>query len=125
MQKLFSMFPAGAPGMGLLFLRLAMGLQMLVYSGCCEASRMPVWLATVILVWTGLICLAVVTPVLAVLWILFACVLVFMGNLALIPAATSILSALALALLGPGAYSVDARLFGRRVIVLPDGLYSE
>ena len=30
----------------------------------------------------------------------------------------SIVNAAALALLGPGAYSVDARLFGRRVIVV-------
>jgi hypothetical protein len=27
--------------------------------------------------------------------------------------------AIALALLGPGAYSIDARIFGRRVIILP------
>jgi uncharacterized membrane protein YphA (DoxX/SURF4 family) len=29
------------------------------------------------------------------------------------------LRAFALALLGPGAYSLDARLFGRRVLILP------
>ena len=29
------------------------------------------------------------------------------------------LNALALALLGPGAYSLDARRFGRRLVVLP------
>jgi len=28
---------------------------------------------------------------------------------------------LILVLLGPGAYSVDARLFGRREIIIPDG----
>jgi hypothetical protein len=31
-----------------------------------------------------------------------------------------ILNALALALLGPGAFSLDARIFGRRLLVLPD-----
>jgi hypothetical protein len=31
-----------------------------------------------------------------------------------------LVNAVALSLLGPGAYSVDARLFGRRVIVLSD-----
>ncbi|MFZ6719786.1 hypothetical protein [Undibacterium sp. Ji49W] len=120
MQKLFSMFPAGAPGIGLLLLRMAMGLQMLVYSGCCEASRMPAWLATLVLVWMGLILLGVLTPAMVVLWIPFAGFLVLAGNLALMPAVTSGFSALALALLGPGTYSVDARLFGRRVIRLPD-----
>jgi hypothetical protein len=33
--------------------------------------------------------------------------------------ASVVLNAGALALLGPGAYSVDARLFGRRVVVVP------
>ncbi len=31
-----------------------------------------------------------------------------------------VINSMALSLLGPGAYSVDARLFGRRVIVLSD-----
>jgi hypothetical protein len=33
--------------------------------------------------------------------------------------AIALLDALALALLGPGAYSIDAYRFGRRVVVLP------
>jgi uncharacterized membrane protein YphA (DoxX/SURF4 family) len=32
--------------------------------------------------------------------------------------------AIALALLGPGAYSLDARIFGRRVIKLPPGKHT-
>jgi hypothetical protein len=35
----------------------------------------------------------------------------------------SIAVGIALAMLGPGAYSLDARIFGRRVIVFPRGSY--
>ena len=33
--------------------------------------------------------------------------------------AFAVLDALALVLIGPGAYSIDARRFGRRLVVLP------
>jgi hypothetical protein len=32
---------------------------------------------------------------------------------------TAMLQAIAVSLLGPGSYSIDARLFGHRVVVLP------
>lgn len=35
------------------------------------------------------------------------------------PCLVTILVTLALAMLGPGAYSIDARRFGRRILVLP------
>ncbi|HJZ66205.1 MAG TPA: hypothetical protein VKD70_17905 [Candidatus Acidoferrum sp.] len=41
------------------------------------------------------------------------------SNSVIIVVATAILESIALALLGPGAYSLDAKLFGRRVMVVP------
>ena len=40
-----------------------------------------------------------------------------MKGLAFVPLTSSILVAAALGLLGPGAYSLDARMFGRRLVV--------
>jgi hypothetical protein len=42
-----------------------------------------------------------------------------LGNHDMAVHAVAILDALALALLGPGAYSVDAYRFGRRIVVPP------
>jgi uncharacterized membrane protein YphA (DoxX/SURF4 family) len=65
-----------------------------------------------------LLCIGFMTPVVAVI----ACVFELMtllsaahGDIRFI--VLSSLTAAAIALLGPGAYSLDARLFGRRVIV--------
>ena len=41
------------------------------------------------------------------------------AHLDIFAALNSVLMPLALALLGPGAYSIDARLFGRQEIVIP------
>ena len=38
---------------------------------------------------------------------------------------TTVIDAAALALIGPGAYSLDARLFGRRVTVIAPGKKTE
>ncbi|MEJ1965667.1 MAG: hypothetical protein WDO56_30590 [Gammaproteobacteria bacterium] len=86
----FSSFPAGSPSAGLLLLRFAVATVLLL-----EASGH-----------TALIVIAA-----AIIAISLA---VGSGTSALLVAA--ICQSLALALTGPGAYSLDARLFGRRLI---------
>ncbi|WNG29152.1 hypothetical protein F0U62_38020 [Cystobacter fuscus] len=114
MQRLFSMFPEGGPGAGLLLLRLSVALSLLLHP-----SGGPLMRAMLVLPAIGL-CLGVLTPPLAVMCCLFSFHdFMVMGGATLPEAGIKLLAAGALALLGPGAHSVDAWLFGRRVVTLP------
>lgn len=123
MQRLFTMFPAGYPGMGLILLRIAVSLQFLwlVCSGVAIAVEQQ-WVIAISVLFAALLCIGLLTPAITVLWTL-ATVLHLSAHvfqhwwLLLI----STCSAMALTLLGPGAYSLDAKLFGRRLLRLPDG----
>jgi putative oxidoreductase len=119
LQRLFATFPNGPPGAGLLLLRLVAG-------GFLIAGRTPIMgpvthtvqiESQVILGSVGvLILLGLWTPVLGTFVALAELSLAFSraGD-----GATHILLAalgVGLALLGPGAWSIDARIFGRKRI---------
>jgi len=66
------------------------------------------------------LCVGFLTPIVAILALLFQ--VLAWSSLSIDSAgmtAIALLDALALAMLGPGAYSIDAYRFGRRVVVLP------
>jgi hypothetical protein len=119
MQRLFSMFPQGGPGVALFLIRVSVGTFFLVgVSGLGGvSSEHPVVRAAATCVaaclWLGLL-----TPYLSAAACLFGLSVVIFGPHDLQPLCL-ILDSAALALLGPGAYSIDARLFGRRVLVVP------
>ncbi|XXF80135.1 hypothetical protein P2318_10400 [Myxococcaceae bacterium GXIMD 01537] len=114
MQRLFSMFPEGGPGAGLLLLRLSVALSLLLHPADGPLMRGVLALPAI-----GL-CLGLLTPAFAVACGLFSFYdFMFTGGSTLPEAGIEFLAASALALLGPGAHSLDARLFGRRVITLP------
>ena len=119
MQRLFSMFPVGLPGIGLVCLRLAAAFSLCLATQSTRA-RLPV-VAWSLETLCFLLIIGLATPVLAACCaIAGAYALIRSGGVAWPCGGIATAVAIALALLGPGAYSVDARLFGRRSVVLND-----
>ncbi len=131
LQRLFSTFPGGRPGIGLLILRASVG-----FTACATGASYLLGLSNSALGWLlGSILIASGVAMAAGFFTPFAALLVglcFFGvalswfptpswgwNDARLLAVGMIITAVALALLGPGAFSLDGRLFGRREIVIP------
>ncbi|HMD50515.1 MAG TPA: hypothetical protein VKG79_15500 [Bryobacteraceae bacterium] len=118
MQRLFSSFADGSPGAGLLLLRLLTGAGLL-YGGIGLAWSAPyiAMAPPVIAAGAGvLLLLGLYTPLAGVVaaiveaWIAFSYPGNLWGPMGLI------CLGLSLALIGPGAWSIDARIFGRKQI---------
>ena len=117
------MFPQGGPGIGLLLLRIAAaGMFALNLTHRFNFSSNALnWLIVSLI---GLISLGLLLGYLTSILTIIACVAAI-ANLLLTDQPTDvvyilrILTSAALFFLGPGAYSVDARLFGLRVTVIP------
>jgi uncharacterized membrane protein YphA (DoxX/SURF4 family) len=114
-----------------LLLRVAVAAALLVQGAAGLADRRPSWSVVVVGLMAalcgGLLLVGLLTPVAAVVTALGTTV----GSLSWLPSATTnalepgltpllvVLVATAIAFLGPGAFSLDAALFGRREIVIP------
>jgi hypothetical protein len=120
-QRLFSMFPRGLPGLALLLLRTSVACGVLLHAYGHRGELAVGLLVGSVLVATMLF-IGLLTPVVALLALAVQLALPLMCSVDFLCAgyiAISILNALALSMLGPGAYSIDAYRFGRRVIDLP------
>jgi uncharacterized membrane protein YphA (DoxX/SURF4 family) len=132
LHRLFSAFPAGLPGVGLLLLRVVVGAALVAHGVLCLASSdritLVVSVSTALLLLSGgCLLIGFLTPILSLLggleclgivwsWFPFQLLSPFESKLALAPV---IAMSVAIALLGPGAFSLDARLFGWKEIVIP------
>jgi putative oxidoreductase len=126
-QRLFSTFADGWPGIGLLLLRLLAGVA-LIHFGIADLREAPP-LATVVLQSIGvgagiLLLVGLWTPVAGGLATIAKVLIAFSRYLShsgdpWIPIIQAVLGA-ALAMVGPGAWSIDARLFGRKRIDMPE-----
>ncbi|MGB8800184.1 MAG: hypothetical protein WCC97_05825 [Candidatus Acidiferrales bacterium] len=123
MRRLFSTFAHGLPGLGLLLMRLVVGVALVVRRIIELRTGPPIGLAMI-----HVLAIAAGILLLIGLWTPIA------GTLLVIIEVWSSFShpndpwsyillgtfGAALALLGPGAWSIDARLFGWKRIQLPD-----
>lgn len=115
------MFPQGGPGVGLLFLRLAVA-AMLAFNVTHRfdfAASLRWTVVSLIALTSFSLCLGFLTPVLSVAASVVAVANLLLGQPINLVYVLRILTSAALFFLGPGAYSIDARLFGRRVTVMP------
>ena len=119
MQRLFSTFAHGWPGAGLLLLRLVAGTA-LFYSAAghhIKSSDLSSFVPQVLEIGAGILLLiGLWTPIagavaaMVQVWIAFS-----RPGDPLIPLLLAALG-VGLAMIGPGAWSIDARLFGRKQI---------
>ena len=120
-QRLFSMFPPGLPGLALLLLRVAVAIALLL-DDYGHRAALPDWLHVLVILISLVVSVGYLTPIAAASALACHAFIWLAGGADLGAAVTAVvfaLNALALALLGPGAYSLDARRFGRRLVVLP------
>jgi putative oxidoreductase len=122
-RRLFSTFALGAPGLGLLLLRVVAGIALVFHAAMALRGDPPVG-STMLYVITGavgiLLLVGLWTPIAGTLLAILASWSAFLHPAD--PLSWVLLGVLgaALALLGPGGWSVDAYLFGWKRVELPD-----
>jgi hypothetical protein len=119
MQRLFSMFPQGGPGLALLLLRISVAATFAIEAGHrTGASFSHVFFAAISLI-SVFLAVGFMTPLLSFVVGVSAAVSLVVDRQVDLTLVALIANSTALALLGPGAYSLDSRMFGRRVVVVP------
>lgn len=125
LQRLFSTFPDGLPGLGLLILRLTAAgtilfLPLFFFFDLIKSSFRGWLIGALSIVLSATMTSGFLTPVVSVLILISGILFLILS-----PRETEFsfviyltIVSFVILLLGPGAYSVDARLFGRREIIL-------
>lgn len=132
LQRFFPSFPGGWRGVALLLLRIALGLPVVIQGSLYlrePGATVAGFAAGAVSVVSGsLVSAGLFTPYAgtamaaecAAVWLALVPTPVLFHTVVSSMLAIAILQAVIL--LGPGAYSVDARLFGRREIIIPPAI---
>jgi uncharacterized membrane protein YphA (DoxX/SURF4 family) len=119
-QRLFSTFPCGLPGAGLMLLRAVVALPLIHAGWETVSSPAPSAVDVVLAVAALLLLIGLWTPIAGALVALIQLGLAWSHPGAPWPFVHAAVLGAALAMLGPGGCSLDARLFGRKTIQIPD-----
>jgi hypothetical protein len=115
------MFPTERPGVALLLMRVALAVMLMDGVAGRLLHLGSFWFLLAPAVVAVALCVGFLTPIVSALTILLEVTswAVTGGDIEAVHVC-AVLDAIALGMLGPGAYSVDARLFGRRQVILRD-----
>jgi putative oxidoreductase len=120
MQRYFSSFPYSWPGLALLNLRILLACA--AFSDFANLPTLPLLVGLAasagLALLGGSFLIGLWTPVCALLLALVECGEALMGPWDVHGA--RIVVAVSVAMLGPGAWSLDARLYGRKIITMTD-----
>jgi uncharacterized membrane protein YphA (DoxX/SURF4 family) len=114
------MFPAGAAGVALLLLRLVVATTVVTEGTGRWTLVSSFWFAVPSVILAISICLGLMTPYSSIL-----CGFLEVRSIVdarfdnLLQPLTAIMLCIILAMLGPGTYSLDSRIFGRQLLRLP------
>jgi uncharacterized membrane protein YphA (DoxX/SURF4 family) len=130
-QRTFSSFPSGGAGAALLVLRIVVGASATLEAGLIIArNHTPAHMATIVAASVVIAGLALIIGFLTPIASVFICLIGAVIMVICIPPAALLLfnsrmaafefvvMSAVLVILGPGAISVDARLFGRREVAI-------
>lgn len=123
MRRLFSTFARGWPGVGLLLMRLVAGIALILHGAERFRTGQPIEpaiLDTLAIVDGALLIAGLWTPIVGSLVAILALWSAFEQKGNPCPSIFLITFGIALVLLGPGGWSVDAHLFGWKRIDLQD-----
>jgi uncharacterized membrane protein YphA (DoxX/SURF4 family) len=129
LRRLYSTFPGSLPGAGLLLLRITIGVGLLIHAFSWliepQASENGMWAPCLLALVIGIsFILGFLTPLAGSISALASIAIrlrhpEWSTSMAGLLGVSPLVIVIAITLLGPGAFSLDAYFFGRRKIIVP------
>jgi hypothetical protein len=129
LRRLYSTFPGGLPGAGLLLLRITIGVGLLIHAFSWliepQTSNNGMWAPGLLALVTGIsFIFGFLTPLAGSVSALGGIAIRLLhpewsASMASLLGVGPLVVVIAITLLGPGAFSLDAYFFGRRKIIVP------
>jgi uncharacterized membrane protein YphA (DoxX/SURF4 family) len=129
LRRLYSTFPGSLPGAGLLLLRITIGMGLLIQASSWligpQSSNNGMWAQGLLALVIGIsFILGILTPLTGFVSALSGVAIRVLhphwgASMTSMSGVSPLAIVIAITLLGPGAFSLDAYFFGRRKIIVP------